>query len=76
MKDLQDEVLVGTQRPIDSNKKRSSDEIHNVEENKLYVPHIIDTDHIIEEVTQIQAQIQQEFISLKDDQVNNPSLDM
>ena len=79
MKELQDEVLVGTQRPIDSNKKRSSDaidEIHNVEENKLYVPQIIDTDHIIEEVTQIQAQIQQEIISLKDDPVNNPSLDV
>lgn len=49
---MQDEVLVGTQRPIESNKKKSSDEIHNIEENKLYDPEVIDTDHnMIEEVT-------------------------
>ena len=53
---MQDEVLVGIQRPVDSDKKKQVDEMHNVEDNKLYVPQITDT----EDVTDLQTQIQNE----------------
>ena len=44
--EMQDEVLVGIQRPVDSDKKKQVDEMHNVEDNKLYVPQITDTEDV------------------------------